>query len=386
MRTSGSAHFGKVKALFSYGRGIKSFLRSYLAPIGLPYVNPVRSIIYDEQAWLLSNPARGHFLSATAKNSPLWPEVCGVYDLNHVSVHGDYSAYVLGNDFSLLGSLSQDVWAGKQHRFLSRLFVPRMRHLAGVSVLLSSPEAEANYWHWLIDLLPKIQLLKESSVQWSAIDRFLVHSKALPFQTASLVEAGIPVDKLHILDQSDWVSCERLIVPSLGPRPGETAAAWKIDALARMFPRQTFEPTTRIKRIFLSRRGASFRRIRNFEAVSELVEKHWFTEIDSGSVSFREQRALFAGAEVVLGVHGAALTNLAFASPGLRVFELVASSWRPHYFASLSNHLRLAHRTIECDSPTEGATRFQHPRQRDLIVDVSALDRILSDTLSANGR
>jgi capsular polysaccharide biosynthesis protein len=41
----------------------------------------------------------------------------------------------------------------------------------------------------------------------------------------------------------------------------------------------------------------------------------------------QEQIDVFHGAEVVIAPHGAALTNITFASPGLRVLEMFAGSY-----------------------------------------------------------
>ena len=49
--------------------------------------------------------------------------------------------------------------------------------------------------------------------------------------------------------------------------------------------------------------------------------------MDCGKLSIQEQAEIFGSADVVVGAHGAALTNLAFCQPGTRVVELFS----PHY-------------------------------------------------------
>ena len=57
------------------------------------------------------------------------------------------------------------------------------------------------------------------------------------------------------------------------------------------------------------------------------LRDHGFVRLDPGSLSVQDQIDIFHGAEVVVGPHGAALTNLTFCRPGTKVLEMFAASY-----------------------------------------------------------
>ena len=49
--------------------------------------------------------------------------------------------------------------------------------------------------------------------------------------------------------------------------------------------------------------------------------------LDPGTLSVQEQIDVFSGAEVIIAPHGAALTNITFSRPGVRVLEMFAGAY-----------------------------------------------------------
>ena len=49
--------------------------------------------------------------------------------------------------------------------------------------------------------------------------------------------------------------------------------------------------------------------------------------LDPGTLSVQEQIDVFHGAEVIIAPHGAALTNITFSRPGVRVLEMFAGTY-----------------------------------------------------------
>ena len=63
-----------------------------------------------------------------------------------------------------------------------------------------------------------------------------------------------------------------------------------------------------------------------------------FTVVDPGTLSVQEQIDHFAAARVIVAPHGAALTNLSFCRPGVRLLELFAPGYlNPGYWSIMSN-------------------------------------------------
>lgn len=117
--------------------------------------------------------------------------------------------------------------------------------------------------------------------------------------------------------------------------------------------------------LFISRQDAEDRRIQNFREVQSLTKKFGFDTCVLEEMSFMEQAELFSQADVVLGTHGAGLTNIIFGDD-LNVIELFPNTdIREHYFY-LSNIFN--HNYYYLNNETVGS---------DIVVDTDSLRNLL---------
>ena len=80
---------------------------------------------------------------------------------------------------------------------------------------------------------------------------------------------------------------------------------------------------------------ARTRSIRNEQQVISALKPFGFEAVAMDGRSAGEQASLFWNAEAIVGMHGAALTNLIFARPGTKVVELFPSDFHePGMFAA----------------------------------------------------
>jgi capsular polysaccharide biosynthesis protein len=87
------------------------------------------------------------------------------------------------------------------------------------------------------------------------------------------------------------------------------------------------------RRLYVSRSDAKLRRIANEAELIRMLADHDFEVVAPGTLSLRDQVALFMGAEIIIGPHGAGLANLLFAPRHARVLEILpANMLREHYF------------------------------------------------------
>jgi capsular polysaccharide biosynthesis protein len=106
-----------------------------------------------------------------------------------------------------------------------------------------------------------------------------------------------------------------------------------------------------------------------------------FVAVDPGELSPEEQVRTFAEAECVVGVHGAGLTNLAFAPAGAGVVELFAPDYVNECFWALATTVEgLRYRYLVGDGlPTRsGANRGV---ASDVRVDPAQVLRLLDELL-----
>jgi capsular polysaccharide biosynthesis protein len=80
------------------------------------------------------------------------------------------------------------------------------------------------------------------------------------------------------------------------------------------------------RRIFISRAEEGLprrRRLLNHEEIESIAKRYDFEIVTPATLSFAEQVALFSGAAVIAGAHGAGFTNMVFAPPEARLVELI---------------------------------------------------------------
>jgi capsular polysaccharide biosynthesis protein len=79
-------------------------------------------------------------------------------------------------------------------------------------------------------------------------------------------------------------------------------------------------------KIYLVRRGGT-RGVINDEEVEAFLSKRGWTPVIPETPTLAQQIRLFADARAVCGVHGGALTNILWCSPGCSIIELMAERY-----------------------------------------------------------
>ncbi|MGY2717407.1 glycosyltransferase 61 family protein [Thermostichus sp. MS-CIW-15] len=221
----------------------------------------------------------------------------------------------------------------EHHPVLDLPHLPPPIPLDGPVALL--PLGAVNYFHWMVDILPALDLLRRSGVLEKDIP-LLVHGyQGKPFQVQSLAALGIPSERLLSFEQAggSHVQAQNLIVPSLaGPVGCLTPRGWQV--LQQLAPLGQAAGLPR--RIYISRRAARWRRVINEAEVLEALRPWGFVSVQLEALSPGEQIALMQRAEAVIGIHGAGLTNLAFCQPGTVVIEIFPTNAVLPYFWSLA--------------------------------------------------
>lgn len=296
---------------------------------------------------------------------------------------------VLTAEGALLADLSRDYpgqlpgcqqFTANRHRIWQEP-LPEPTFIQGTVAVLSGLSGHV-YFHWMVDILPRFKILRESGHNLADVDYVLVNSQQSPFQQETLALLGLSPDRLLESDRYPYIQASQLIVPSFAGHLG-----W-MQPWALSFLRQTLLPladSTRSQvypdRIYISRSQAQYRRVLNEPAVLDLLQSFGFVSVVLESLSLAEQIALFAHAKVVMAPHGSGLTNLAFCQPGTKVIELVSPRYIRHYFWVISNLLNLNHTYLMGEKLPCHPIReliYPNPLIEDIWVDLSALKEVIT--------
>ncbi len=172
------------------------------------------------------------------------------------------------------------------------------------------------------------------------------------------------------------VRADRLIVPSLPVMQGNIPA-WVCRFLRGLFPG---EPGTAapIRRLYISRANAPWRRVVNEEETVRVLERAGFEQVRLETMSVAEQASTLAAAEAVVAPHGAGLTNLVFCPPGARVIEIFSPAFVNVLYWGLSRLVDLDYQYVMGVPDARRAGAEAWDVQRDIRVDVPKLQRALA--------
>src|SRR5712691_3227311 len=98
-----------------------------------------------------------------------------VFELRDIDFWGRYGGSVVTPDNYLLADLSPEVWGIENHPIFSSLRLPKAQPLGGRTAIVVTPEAPANYYHWLVDLLPRVALVRDAAENFENFERILIN-------------------------------------------------------------------------------------------------------------------------------------------------------------------------------------------------------------------
>lgn len=359
-----------------------------------------RYISLDSPSWLELAPPQTidpslHFSFRFERNIPLPGTFVAQIPQGRAWLSDDQTSQaILTAENQLLGDLSAEfplLSPGhpdkkvSHHTLFSRQTLPPLHYIPGKIAVLAGLTNDM-YFHWMFDVLPRLDLLHRSSIDLREIDGFLV-SDRLPFQQETLARLGIPQSKILATEQHLHLQATELIVPSYPSTPA-WMAAWVCDWLRRVFlspelasARQNATLQQGCDRLYISRAKTANRRVINEAELIEFLSQFGFQSVTLETLSVQEQASLLSRAKVVISPHGGGLTNTVFCQPGTKIIELFS----PHYvypcYWLISNLLHLDYFYLTGIMP-EGMylSRLFYPdvRLADMLIDLQQLQAILN--------
>ncbi len=175
----------------------------------------------------------------------------------------DHYAAVITEDDTLLFDLSPyyGVSVPTQHPVFLRRRLPEVTSVSG-SVSVLTTRGSENYYHFLTDVLPRLELLRRAGVD---SDQFLVNRQTR-FQRDLLDQLGITADRCLSTEKYPHLRADELIVPSL-PDDNLRTPRWIVPWLrAQFLPEEIAAPH---RRLYVGRGGK--KRTRRVENEAEVA-------------------------------------------------------------------------------------------------------------------
>ena len=260
--------------------------------------------------------------------------------------------FVITKDDKLLKpcSPSRNEWAEERHHAFYRLKLPNTTYLSKV-VLIDSKEADSNFGHWFMDLLPRFLYLNELEIDFQ--DYILcLNVGTMDFHTESLdhlkdmgfnFKAILPVRNLNFC-------ADELIIPPYCTKDGLNQNYWarstaEINFIKKLIPGENVPDGP--EKIYISRRKS----IRSFEQEKKIIDflqESGYAEVFLEDLSLIEQAKLFYNATHIVGLHGSGFSNLFHCRPQTKILEIFNANFIVTDFWSISNILDLDYHAY-CD-------------------------------------
>jgi hypothetical protein len=287
---------------------------------------------------------------------------------------------VITPDHVLLSDVSREwISAPEEHSVFQQLLMPPLLRTEESVAVLDAVGGE-NYFHWMVDVLPRLELIRKSG--W-AVDKYVVRAQRRGFHQETLELLGLTSDRLYDSHPDFHLEARQLVVPS---RTYE--ASWAYEFLRREFlplARQRREERNYGVRLFISRQRADCRRLLNEPEVAAYLQEVGFQIVCLEDMTVLEQAALFSAASLIVAPHGAGLTNLVFCEPQTQVVEIFSPRFFNGCFYNLSNNVDIDYHYLigtsgHRPSRYEGSSWY-YPGLDDIQVDLGSLTAVVQSLI-----
>jgi hypothetical protein len=298
-----------------------------------------------------------------------------VVELADGKVIGSVRMAVTSNDVVIGGlqSLHESRQPCDHYLLKPRLRCRFLKYLRGRALLLGS-NAGGNYYHWLLDSIPRWRILQAAN--YSEYDFVLLPGKGSPFEDELLDLLKIPPARRLRCSKNFVHQFERLVVPAM-PFPCYQVPTWVCAWVRSLFP----AGGTGLEKIFISRGSSRRRRLVNQAELEARLQREGFVSIQPERFSVAEQARLFSSAKCVVAAHGAGLVNMVFAPPNALLVELfhpdyMVQAYRNMVAASGFRHAAVIGRCLNKSGKAgEGNSDFDF----EFEIDVSVVVRVIAE-------
>lgn len=255
-------------------------------------------------------------------------------------------------------ALARGVWHNGYRQTRDFIRFPTQTCDRQISVATALIPMWKNYYHWTLECLPRLLGVETYESRTGNSPTVFVPPDLPSWMSESLDLIGSDIDTKPL--QPGMTNVDRFVIPSY-PSPSRTECFWLRTRAHEGINITNMEPHTYPSRIYITRKNANVRRIKNDDEVLEVLNKFDIQPYALETLSVAEQVRLFVSADLIVSPHGAGLANLVYAhSP--TVVELFGHKEKTTFYR-LSKLMGFEYHAMFCD----------HDR-KDIIVNVDRLE------------
>ncbi|MDQ3534382.1 MAG: glycosyltransferase family 61 protein [Bacteroidota bacterium] len=233
----------------------------------------------------------------------------------------------------------------------------------------------SGYFHWMTDSLTRL-LSFISLVEIKDIV-FLLPENGPEFQTETLKILGF--NSFVFIPPNRFLKFKKLYIPHFVAPTGNYNEALIDELRSLFFKNLEFDFITPSKFIYVSRKHSERRKIQNEDELIDLLLKWNFEIVYFEKMSVKQQFELLSQTKVLIGQHGAGLTNMLFMQKGTKVLELRLENDKTNlcYF-SLASALKILYYYQFCNN----GNILKSNLDTEFIVDIEEMEVNLNSLLN----
>jgi capsular polysaccharide biosynthesis protein len=254
------------------------------------------------------------------------------------------NARIYSKDFLILSDSNHifydSIWSNQNYLenngILNKIMLPSPKSRSETACVLGTLGAD-NYYHWMLDIMPRISLLKQYEELKSI--PLIVPKQLKAFQKESLKMAGISSEKIVEFD-GDFCQIEKLYYLSSLGHSGNPSP-YDVSSLRTLFLGKCLHhQTSSSEYLYITRRDANYRRILEEYKIVDYLKSIGFEIVCLSELSFAKQIEKFSRAKIIIAPHGAGLTNMVFAPKNTQIIELFPEDYINGCFWALAGVCR----------------------------------------------
>jgi hypothetical protein len=267
--------------------------------------------------------------------------------------------------------------------FKQKFFKKPLYYKGTVFTALTGGGAVHNYGHWLIDVLPRIYLLKESGL-FDTVDWFMVPNYEFDYHKESLKMLGIDESKIINGQLVHHIQADAVIA-STAPR-GERSFLipdWVTNLHRKyLLTEAILDDKPSPAMVYISRKDSGLRKVTNEDSVIDALKVLGFEILLSSKLSFREKINLFYKAKVIVSASSAGLGSLFYANSEAKLLEIFSQGFVHTHYYNMARSVGMQYNYLICKHLSP-ATNGKDGEREDITVDVDQLKQKVQEMLVA---
>lgn len=175
-----------------------------------------------------------------------------------------------------------------------------------------------NYYHWLMEAMPRLYLLKEKAVEL----KLILNEDSPSFIKQYVALFGFK--EIIYVNENFLAKVEKIVFTTFTSRGLAMYDPLMRDMVKWLFEKNGIQENQHpTKNIFITRKNAKYRRLINEDEIIAYLSAKGFEIVTLENLTIKEQIQLFANAKNVIGTQGAGMANMIYSTNARMLITII---------------------------------------------------------------